>query len=34
LPFSQHIDHVLLIAGTDSPDSWRTLARLALAPAL
>lgn len=25
LPLSSHIDHLLLIAGTESPDSWRVL---------
>jgi 2'-5' RNA ligase len=30
LPLSQRIDHVLLIAGSTEPRSWRTLHRLAL----
>ena len=33
LPFTAHIDHALLIAGTDRPDSWRTVARLPLGAA-
>jgi 2'-5' RNA ligase len=30
LPFTAHIDHALLIAGTDQPNSWRTVAALPL----
>ncbi|GAA4753829.1 2'-5' RNA ligase family protein [Nocardioides endophyticus] len=30
LPFTAHIDHGLLIAGTDQPDSWHTVATLPL----
>jgi 2'-5' RNA ligase len=30
LPFAQHVDHALLIAGTDAPRSWRTVQRLPL----
>lgn len=30
LPVTARIDHALLIAGTDQPDSWRTVARLPL----
>jgi hypothetical protein len=30
LPFSQRVDHVLLIAGSQRPRSWRTLRRLPL----
>ena len=30
LPFSQRVDHALLIAGSHEPRSWRTLARLDL----
>jgi 2'-5' RNA ligase len=30
LPISQHIDHVLLIAGSTEPRSWRTLQRFQL----
>jgi len=30
LPFTAHIDHVLLIAGSDQRDSWRTVAVLPL----
>ncbi len=33
LPFRQHIDHVLLIAGSPQPRAWRTLRRLGLADA-
>jgi 2'-5' RNA ligase len=32
LPFSQHIDHALLIAGSQQPRSWRTMHRLDLGP--
>jgi 2'-5' RNA ligase len=28
LPITAHIDHALLIAGTDQPDSWHTVAEL------
>ncbi|HEX3932926.1 MAG TPA: 2'-5' RNA ligase family protein [Nocardioides sp.] len=31
LPIVARIDHALLMAGTDQPDSWRTVARLPLA---
>ena len=31
LPFSQHIDHALLIAGSKQHHSWRTLRRIDLA---
>lgn len=30
LPVSDRVDHVLLIAGTQAPDSWRVLHRLPL----
>ncbi|WP_205707840.1 2'-5' RNA ligase family protein [Kineococcus vitellinus] len=30
LPFSQHLDHALLITGSEQPRSWRTLRRLEL----
>ncbi|GAA3816776.1 2'-5' RNA ligase family protein [Cellulomonas soli] len=30
LPFAQHVDHALLIAGTDAPRSWRTVQRMPL----
>ncbi len=30
LPFTAHIDHALLIAGTDQPNSWHTVATLPL----
>lgn len=30
LPLVQHVDHVLLMAGTDAPRSWRTVQRLPL----
>lgn len=30
LPFSQHLDHALLITGSGQPRSWRTLRRLDL----
>jgi 2'-5' RNA ligase len=30
LPISAHIDHALLMAGTDRQDSWRIMARLPL----
>jgi hypothetical protein len=30
LPIDAHIDHAVLIAGTDHPDSWRRLATLPL----
>lgn len=30
LPFPQHVDHALLIAGTDAPCSWRKVQRLPL----
>jgi 2'-5' RNA ligase len=30
LPIAARIDHALLMAGTDQPDSWRTVARLPL----
>ena len=33
LPITAHVDHALLMAGTDKPDSWRTLARLPLGDA-
>jgi 2'-5' RNA ligase len=32
LPIRARIDHALLIAGTDAPDSWRTLAKLPFGP--
>ncbi|MEZ0493428.1 2'-5' RNA ligase family protein [Kineococcus sp. TBRC 1896] len=30
LPFSQHLDHALLITGSEEPRSWRTFCRLEL----
>jgi 2'-5' RNA ligase len=30
LPITAHIDHALLMAGSDQPNSWRTVARLPL----
>lgn len=33
LPVTTSVDHVLLISGTDQPDSWRTVARLSLSAA-
>ena len=33
LPFTEHIDHALLIAGTDQPSSWHPVARLPLGSA-
>src|SRR4051794_2527186 len=32
LPVGQRVDHVLLIAGSQAPRSWRTLHRLGLGP--
>lgn len=32
LPFAQHVDHALLIAGTDAPRSWRAVQRMPLGP--
>jgi 2'-5' RNA ligase len=31
LPFVQHVDHALLVTGSDAPRSWRTVRRLPLA---
>jgi len=33
LPIAAHVDHALLMAGTDRPASWRTVARLPLGDA-
>ncbi|WP_232821651.1 2'-5' RNA ligase family protein [Desertihabitans aurantiacus] len=30
LPFRHHVDHALLIAGSDEPSSWRTVHRIPL----